>query len=83
MDNRVDIRVEIKDATPKVTFDLPIVGIPGKSAYEIAVKNGFTGTEQEWLDSLKARVRIGTETPEDLRTNELFFLEVTEDEDHG
>ena len=23
------------------------------SAYEIAVQNGFTGTEQEWLDSLK------------------------------
>lgn len=25
----------------------------GKSAYEIAVENGFKGTEQEWLDSLK------------------------------
>lgn len=25
----------------------------GDSAYEIAVKNGFTGTEAEWLDSLK------------------------------
>lgn len=28
-------------------------GAEGKSAYEIAVKNGFNGTEQEWLDSLK------------------------------
>lgn len=28
-------------------------GPRGKSAYEIAVKNGFEGTEQEWLDSLK------------------------------
>lgn len=29
------------------------LGIPGgKSAYDIAVKNGFKGTEQEWLDSL-------------------------------
>ena len=27
-------------------------GADGKSAYEIAVKNGFEGTEQEWLDSL-------------------------------
>lgn len=26
----------------------------GKSAYEIAIENGFEGTEQEWLDSLKA-----------------------------
>ena len=28
-------------------------GAAGKSAYEIAVDNGFNGTEQEWLDSLK------------------------------
>ena len=27
-------------------------GENGKSAYEIAVENGFIGTEQEWLDSL-------------------------------
>ena len=26
----------------------------GKSAYEVAVANGFVGTEQEWLDSLKS-----------------------------
>lgn len=28
-------------------------GDPGKSAYEVAVDNGFVGTEQEWLDSLE------------------------------
>ena len=28
-------------------------GLQGKSAYEIAVENGFQGTEQEWLESLK------------------------------
>ena len=27
-------------------------GSPGASAYEVAVANGFEGTEQEWLDSL-------------------------------
>lgn len=27
--------------------------IPGESSYEIAVKNGFVGTEEEWLESLK------------------------------
>jgi len=27
-------------------------GLDGKSAYEIALDNGFVGTEQEWLDSL-------------------------------
>ena len=36
--------------------DLQIVvnsGDGGLSAYEVAVKNGFEGTEQEWLASLK------------------------------
>ena len=28
-------------------------GQDGKSAYEIAVENGFEGTEQAWLESLK------------------------------
>lgn len=28
-------------------------GADGKSAYQIAVQNGFEGTEQEWLASLK------------------------------
>jgi hypothetical protein len=27
--------------------------LAGKSAYEVAVENGFIGTELEWLDSLK------------------------------
>lgn len=30
-----------------------IDGKDGKSAYEVAITNGFTGTEQEWLLSLK------------------------------
>lgn len=39
--------------------------LDGKSAYEIAVKNGFEGTEEEWLDSLHgkaATVEVGTVT---------------------
>ena len=28
-------------------------GDPGASAYEIAIENGFIGTETEWLASLK------------------------------
>ena len=28
-------------------------GNEGKSAYEVAVKNGYTGTEEEWLNSLR------------------------------
>lgn len=35
-------------------LDLDLLGFPyqGLSAYEVAVKNGFKGTEQEWLASL-------------------------------
>lgn len=33
-------------------------GIDGKSAYEVAVDNGFVGTEQEWLESLKGEQGI-------------------------
>lgn len=35
-------------------------GDPGASAYEIAVANGFEGTEQQWLESLKAEFEIDT-----------------------
>lgn len=30
-------------------------GSDGKSAYQVALDNGFEGTEEEWLESLKAR----------------------------
>lgn len=34
--------------------------VAGKSAYEIAVDNGFSGSEKEWLDSLNGITpRIG------------------------
>ena len=38
-----------------------MAGEPGKSAYEIAVDNGFQGTEQEWLDSLKGTANPGAQ----------------------
>lgn len=28
-------------------------GIPGISAYQVALNNGFVGTVEEWIDSLK------------------------------
>ena len=36
----------------KGNVSLPDI-IEGKSAYGVAVKNGFKGTEEEWLNSLK------------------------------
>lgn len=40
------------------SVDKPYMGLPGKdgaSAYEIALENGFVGTEEEWLASLKGK----------------------------
>ena len=35
------------------TIENSQAGIKGESAYDIAVRNGFEGTEQEWLRSLQ------------------------------
>ncbi len=41
-------------AAAGITFTLGLgLAACGESAYDIAVKNGFQGTEQEWLESLK------------------------------
>lgn len=50
-------------AKSNLTGSLQVAMLHGKSAYEIAVANGFTGTEEEWLESLNgeaATISIGT-----------------------
>ena len=34
------------------TENPPVIGTPGPSAYQVAVNNGFVGTQQQWLASL-------------------------------
>lgn len=37
-----------------IEIDVPgMQGAPGESAYDIAVANGFTGTQAQWLASLR------------------------------
>ena len=43
--------VRIDDSGKLVTA----AGADGKSAYQIAVENGFTGTEAEWIEALKGK----------------------------
>lgn len=46
----------IPSSSGEVVAELPpdtFIELQGDSAYEVAVKNGFVGTEQEWLDSLE------------------------------
>lgn len=57
--SEVDQNFDTKFNSSPQEFDTEFNGItkiPGKdgaSAYEIAVKNGFEGSEVEWLESLK------------------------------
>lgn len=37
---------------PAVGLVVPVAGLRGSSPYEIALKHGFTGTEEEWMASL-------------------------------
>lgn len=53
-DESCDILVQLIEDVKEVQA----TGIPGKeglSAYEVAVKNGFEGTETEWLESLNGK----------------------------
>lgn len=44
--NIINILTETK------TVNVSTVGVQGLSAYQIAVKNGFVGTESDWLNSI-------------------------------
>lgn len=35
-----------------------VIGTPGPSAFDVAVAAGFTGTEAQWLESLKGAADI-------------------------
>ncbi len=53
--------LEVHDSSTSVITSYPVIeileiterGLDGKSAYQIAVNNGFVGTELEWLSSLQ------------------------------
>lgn len=50
--------LDIPEISGNVTSEMPsasgnVQGVRGESAYEVAVRQGYTGTEAEWLASLK------------------------------
>jgi hypothetical protein len=54
-------------------------GINGESAYQVAVRNGFVGTESEWLNSLKGekgdKGYVGTFEYDDVTGNLYYYDE--------
>lgn len=66
---------DLTDDSLQITGTLSSLGLRGFSAYELAVKNlGYSGTETEWLESLKAKF----ETEYDGKTVKYKYL--SEDE---
>lgn len=69
-DNTFTLKIDNETALPlleKVGKDIimPIVEGAGKSAYAIAVAHGYTGTESEWLESLRGPKGVqGDDGPE-------------------
>lgn len=47
-------------SSPSVAGKITNPILRGLSAYEVAVENGFQGTEEEWLESLKGSVPFAT-----------------------
>ena len=45
------VSISVSETASTINTDICHI-LRGYSAYEIAVQNGFTGTEEEWLDSL-------------------------------
>ncbi len=56
-EEEVDVDIQHEEPEIKAAIDFSgealRIGGDGLSAYEIALKNGFEGTEEEWLESLK------------------------------
>lgn len=59
--------LEVIEGTPE-DWRETLKGNAGFSAYQIAVNNGFIGTEAEWLESLKLKYsQLTEEQKEELR----------------
>ena len=52
--NEVLSTIIVENECSEFTIVVSGLGEQGLSAYQIAVANGFVGTEEEWLESLKA-----------------------------
>ena len=55
LENEKKMNADFTDGTRALNGKPGKNGADGKSAYEIALKNGFEGTEPEWLESLKGQ----------------------------
>ena len=80
--NPLNINLGLGDKPINLRLDMPGIkgdngqdgrnGADGLSAYDIAQLEGFKGTRQEWLDSLKAKVELPNALTE-LKRNNIYL----------
>lgn len=56
-----------------------IRGLDGKSAYQIAVENGFEGTEEEWLESLEGKEGYSPSLQLERKENGVLITAINQD----
>jgi hypothetical protein len=56
----IDCTTKVEQTIVKQFVLVSSNGAPGASAYQIALSNGFVGTEEEWLESLKSITTLVT-----------------------
>jgi hypothetical protein len=56
----IDCTTKVEQTIVKQFVLVSSTGSPGASAYQIALSNGFVGTEEEWLESLKSITTLVT-----------------------
>lgn len=70
--------IEISDLTPAFLKgqkgEAGADGKDGLSAYEVAIQNGFIGTEEEWLESLKGEEGASGMVGFEVRDGYLFAI---------
>ena len=69
---------EIRELIDSIADGNGIKGEDGKSAYELAQENGFEGSEQEWLESLKGEQ--GPAGPQGEKGEPFKYEDFTEDQ---
>jgi len=67
-----NVTLNIEEVVSTVTIQISEMQTPGISAYQVAINNGFIGTEAEWIASLKNHLlltNIGVNTHAQIDTD--------------
>lgn len=79
----MNIKADFSPSFGRIDADLRIGGVirglDGKSAYQIAVENGFEGTEEEWLESLEGKEGYSPSVQLERKENGVLITAINQD----